>query len=485
MVFTDIWTCSETAGGCGAENPDWHSFCPVCGTYPGNLQTPHPTAQVPVNTFEEQQSREHTKPSVEQPILANAERTILARTTAAPAPREDPTQLQQRNRPSSDVDATVPVCDMAVSRDSLVITSPTTNVVEGFDHQISGSALTEEHEPLPRSTQNESRGIGYEWDQKSKVSDTSDSIFSIESSETSATAISMDSGFTVAQIQNATKAFISILVDDDILAPLYENARNDIKIGPKRLRRHIREAVKIYAENLEEEAGDRLEFAACRLVQTKAGHAARYIASGWDGYNQPEESVNDRSRVPGNLEDSSEEESVERPVRETQFRDLEAFRRFLTESNAYTILRAQIQAFCTKTPTALLSVRPIGELKSPTDATSHSQVLQYVQYPYEESSSNRYYHKDREVGLIPATENSTKLTWRVWQKDAQNLVNGLHLGFDWAFMVKAALLSLIDIVFLLTDDFLIATGHLESPLEVGWTRIRTECVSSHGDISEK
>ncbi|KAL1793396.1 hypothetical protein ACET3X_008378 [Alternaria dauci] len=53
---------------------------------------PHPTAPVPVETPEEQPSPEHTiKPSVEQ--------AILAITTAAPPPMEDPAQLQQQNTP--------------------------------------------------------------------------------------------------------------------------------------------------------------------------------------------------------------------------------------------------------------------------------------------------------------------------------------------------------------------------------------------------
>jgi hypothetical protein len=268
----------------------------------------------------------------------------------------------------------------------------------------------------------------------STTSNSQDSVFSEESIETSITAFSKSSGFSDEQIQSATRAFVSILQEDEVLMPLYESARYNTRIEPKRLRRHIRRAIKAYAENLKEEANDHLEFSASLLVRAKARYAAQYIVSEEGRYGQSQNLVNDRNRASKDAEDSSDEETTERTVDETDFGDLKAFRMFLTGSNAFVALREQTHAFCTKS-----------------------------------SKNNR---------LKPpiATRSSIKRTWCAWQRDIQTLAGSLLLGFDWTFLGNAALYLLLDVIFLLTDDFLIATGYLEPPLEVGWTRIRNECV---------
>jgi hypothetical protein len=313
----------------------------------------------------------------------------------------------------------------------------------------------------------------------SAISESMDSVFSAESLETSATAFSRDSGFSVEQIQSATRVFVSILQEDGVLMPLYKPARENSRIGPKRLRRYICEAVKIYAENLKEEANDHLEFAASRLVHAKARYAARCIASGEESYKYSQDSVNDRNRATRNSEDSSEEETAERPVEEAEFRDLKAFRLFLTESDAYMILQAQIQAICTKNSMSSHNGPVIRDLKLATGATRNSQPPQSIRNPGEELLSDERFCQGKELKPIPATRSNIQRTWYAWQKDVHDLAGSLLLGSEWIFTAKAALFLLIDVIFLLTDDAFIAIGCLEPPLEVGWTRIRSECVSRY------
>jgi hypothetical protein len=244
----------------------------------------------------------------------------------------------------------------------------------------------------------------------STSSDYQDSVFSVESSETSATAFSRNSGFSVEQTQSATRVFVSILQEDDVLKPLYEFARNNTRIRLKRLRRHIRAVVKAYAENLKEEANDHLGFSAFRLVHTRARYAAQCIASEEDIYRHSQNLVNDRTRTSKDAEDSSEEETAERTVDETDFGDLKSFRMFLTGSNAFVALREQTHAFYTtnsKTP----QYRPtIGSLKLAPDVTSDSQIPQSIQHPHKEIHPSEKYRKNNKLKPPIATRSNIKYT---------------------------------------------------------------------------
>ena len=278
----------------------------------------------------------------------------------------------------------------------------------------------------------------------STTSDSLDSVFSVESSDTLATALTRESGFSDEQIQRAIRIFVLTLQNDELLAPLYEHARNDTRIGPNRLRRHIRGAIKAFAERLREEANDYLQHAASRLVQAKANYAARCIASGDDRLVRSPGSGEPLHLSIHDLEDSSEEETVERQVEHTGLEDLYAFRLFLTDSDAYTTLRADILAFCTKQSTSPKSLPAVEKSK-----------------------------------LLPSVmpKNEMNRTWHSWKEDTETLARGLLLGFDRSLGAKASMFLLLDLIFLLTDDILIASGWLEPPLEVGWTRLRSQCVS--------
>ena len=308
------------------------------------------------------------------------------------------------------------------------------------------------------------------------TSNTADSVFSAESSDTLATAFSADSGFSAQQIQSATRVFLAILQENKELTLLCDSARSNKKTGIKRLRREIRENLKAYAENLKEEAYDHLEFAACRLVRVKARYVAQYIASGEDRYRQSQYPINDRNRTTKLLEDSSDEEPAEPSVDETEFRDLKAFRQFLTTSAAYAKLEAQIHLWYE----ALRNKPAAGGLKDSPSMTSPSQLSQSMADTSEEKLPNR--NHGTPLQLTPATGCNTKLTWHIWQEDASNLAASVLQGFNLAFLRKAVLFLLVDIVLILTDDVFIATGCLEPRLKAGWTRIRSECVGLSLDI---
>ena len=279
-------------------------------------------------------------------------------------------------------------------------------------------------------------------DNKSTTSTALVSVFSTDSLSTSITAFSKESGFSIEQIQTATRVFVSIVQDDELLAPLYESARNDVEIGPNRLRRHIRGALKTFADNLKEKAHDHLEFQASRLVHAKARHAARCIASGKDQNHLPQAPGVRYGQESKELEDSSEEETKERTVDDADMGDLRAFRLFLTNSEAYATLQKDIQAFCRTDSTTLQKIRA-----------------------------------DERPSLPRIPRRDMERTWHSWWEEIKGLARSLLLRLDQLLGVRAAIFLLLNPVFLLTDNILIALGWLEPPLGVGWTRIRCECVS--------
>lgn len=79
--------------------------------------------------------------------------------------------------------------------------------------------------------------------------------------------------------------------------------------------------------------------------------------------------------------------------------------------------------------------------------------------------------------LMPGDKDKGKYTWRTWKAEVEVLAHSLILGLDWKLGAKAAMFLLLYVFFLLTDDVCIVLGWLDRPLEVGWTRIRSEYVS--------
>lgn len=92
-----------------------------------------------------------------------------------------------------------------------------------------------------------------------------DSIFSVPSLASSASKMLKSSGYLVTQIAIATKEVLSIFRDDGILQPLYTTAIYG-PIGPRKFGNTFRRLLKSFSENLKDEAQDRLDSLAARLV---------------------------------------------------------------------------------------------------------------------------------------------------------------------------------------------------------------------------
>jgi hypothetical protein len=267
-----------------------------------------------------------------------------------------------------------------------------------------------------------------------------DSAFLVGSLETPATESSQDNRFSAAQILSATRVFVSILEEDEVLAPLYRSARNNPFIGPKVLRRTLRGLIQRFANDLEGEATDHLGFSASKLVRAKAHHAARYIASK-ENTQQPWQSpANQQSSGTTTPDDSSDDEVQNRLVVEKEFDDLHTLRLYLTESGALKSLREKVRAFCFPESILLPAIEAVPRINS---------------------------------AVVPGKSRT-----RIWQDEAIRLIDSILLGSDATLMVTMTAFLILDAVFLLTDSVFIAARYLETPLERGWSRIRGKCVSS-------
>src|SRR5205823_6330202 len=145
------------------------------------------------------------------------------------------------------------------------------------------------------------------------------------------------SGYSASQIATATRELVLIFHEDEILVPLYKYAISDQAIGAERLQRNLRRLFKSYANQLEEEAEDRLEFLASRLVAIKARYLAESIVEKFHKSSTPK-------KERGNKEDSSDDEEIS-SVNENVFEDLVIFRDFLVRGLAFEKLRSGVQQF--------------------------------------------------------------------------------------------------------------------------------------------
>ena len=253
-------------------------------------------------------------------------------------------------------------------------------------------------------------------DGSSTISTTPDhmgSVFSAESSGTSMTVSSREStsAFSREQVQVMTRVFVSVIQSDQVLGPIYESGRNDPTLEPTKLRGYVLETLVSYARDLKNEAKDHLELTASNLVFNQAFHAARCIS---------DETDNDYKVTHGPMkdaDDSSEDEVQEQPVDERQFNDdLDAFRSFLIQSNAFAKLRTDTQLFLPFQPT------------------------------------------------ISVTESSETYV----REDIQKYTERGRLG-------RSLIRTLNDQAMFMVTNLLVSLECLEPPLETGWTRIKIEC----------
>ncbi|KAB2110275.1 hypothetical protein AG0111_0g1480 [Alternaria gaisen] len=253
-------------------------------------------------------------------------------------------------------------------------------------------------------------------DSSSTITTTPDLMKSVFSAESSGTSIKVLSSWSMRktsrkQLQIATRALVSVIQSDQVLGPIYEAGRNDPTLEPDELHGYVLKTLVSYAENLKNEAKDRLELTASNLVLYLALHAARCVSGDTgDDYKLPHGLMKD-------ADDSSDDGVQEQPVDGRQFNDdLDAFRSFLTQSNAFTTLRTETQLL----------------------------------YPFQFITS--------------ITESSETHVG----EDIQEHIEGGRSG-------KGLICIFNDIAMFMIRSLLISLECLEPPLETGWTRIKIKC----------
>jgi hypothetical protein len=265
-----------------------------------------------------------------------------------------------------------------------------------------------------------------------------DSIWSVASLATTATVVSAASGFSVAQIESATKELLQIFLEDKDLVPLYLAAIQRPNVGAQRLQRNIRRLLKGFAQTLRSEASQELEVLAARLVALKAAYVARSITERYEDnllsdlplrHTQPHDLH--REEDESDQDEIIEEETLEDVVDEDLIEDLFAFRKFLVEGEAFATLRRKLESFV-----------------QPKQAEDQSYLPEITPLRLDE----------------PAPRISTVSRMHVESDllDAQIYWKTLRGG-------RQTLATL-----------LVAAGILEPPLEFGWVRLRWQCVSSIG-----
>ncbi|KAA8626372.1 hypothetical protein PtrSN002B_002616 [Pyrenophora tritici-repentis] len=250
-----------------------------------------------------------------------------------------------------------------------------------------------------------------------------------------ATEFTQTSGFSIAQIKDATQMLVSILQDDKVLAPLYESARRNPNIGVKKLRRQVRQSIETYAENLRNEATDYLSFSASRLVRARANYAARCVAS-QEIQERQQQPLNKLDQIRNEAEESSEDDGQEQPGQERDVGDLVAFRSFLIESTAYATFRVELETFCLAQPDPLANA-----------------VVTCREDPGSDIRSSAVFSR-QPLQNETAQEPCGRMLWASYSATIKE--------------ARAALSSRLDQLYL-------AMGYLEPPLEEGWTRIRSQC----------
>ena len=268
------------------------------------------------------------------------------------------------------------------------------------------------------------------------------SVFSIASLASDATDLSRASGYSSTQIATATRELVTIFEEDSSFIVLYLIALVHPSIGPERLQRNLRRLFKVYAECLQEEAKDQLEYLASRLVLLKARHLARSIVAKYHA----KVCHNDQRD-----ESSGDEQIEERPVDENVFEDLVSFREFLVGSEAFENLHSQLKIFVSpKEPESLL-VEP-----------SAQAVILRQDKP----------QKTQLSGVM-----TSERSWQAWSGDARRVLDAFFMDPKDLVLARRALFLVIDAFYMATDGLSIRFGLLEPPLVQNATRLRWKTVS--------
>ena len=173
--------------------------------------------------------------------------------------------LRKRSRPRSTEIVDWPQSEKAVPKD--VVLQSSSSMLASIDTDVETQDSVDEKGTTTHSNTYDP-GFSVELDHDDDVSVTSSdegSVFSIVSLASSATDLSKGSGYSPVQIATATRELVSIFRDDEFLHPLYTNAINGV-IGPRKLVKAFRRMLSTFVDRLKDEAQDRLDFLAARLV---------------------------------------------------------------------------------------------------------------------------------------------------------------------------------------------------------------------------
>jgi hypothetical protein len=215
------------------------------------------------------------------------------------------------------------------------------------------------------------------------------SVFSVVSLASSASDISKGSGYSAVQIATATRELLSIFQDDELMQPMYTAAIYG-SIGPQKFRNKFRRLLKVFSENLKDEAQDRLDFLAARLVALKARDIADAIVERYQLSHAPmldaEEERESTLSKSDDQDPSDDDEQQETCIDETIFGELTNVRGFLVQSKAFEMLRTNMQQFVSlrkAQPRTLFRQTnhtdpesPISNHDSPTDHVSDVETFQ-------------------------------------------------------------------------------------------------------------
>jgi len=287
------------------------------------------------------------------------------------------------------------------------------------------------------------------------------SIFTTKSLRSSASYLSRDSGYSEVQVLTATKELLSIVLEDHVLLPIYKSAIEDPYIGPERLQRNLRRLFKVFANLLEKESTERLEFLASQLVLWKSKFLAHSIV---DKLRSGRAGIPDTRNHDNSSDDDDDgdgdRQSETRPVNEDAFEDLAVFREFLIGSDAFKTLRANVQAFVTPKllQIPLLDITIRKELD--TDEIITKQKL-----------------------VKPSARLAKDLTWKNWLEDARKGADLLFRETEMFIIATVGVNLAIDAFFLTTDHLLITMGLLEPTLKQNTTRFRWQCVCTIPQVS--
>ncbi|UPX13887.1 uncharacterized protein EKO05_0004383 [Ascochyta rabiei] len=177
------------------------------------------------------------------------------------------------------------------------------------------------------------------------VSLCAESIFSQESTRSSATGASAATGYTDAEIKTATKELVSIFLEDTVTTQLYQCAFDNPCIGPDRLQRNLYRLLKKYSQNLHHEAQGKLERLASQFVAVKARYVAQCVMEEFHVKPTLQRQRQNQAKADDSDQEDAQEEDKIPPIDEDRFEDIAVLHQFLVGSAAFGMFQEQLKSF--------------------------------------------------------------------------------------------------------------------------------------------